>query len=65
VDHVHGLVDRRHSRSNMDHRQRIDRSSPECWLIGAAGLGSFPQLHGEGEEDKGVLTPGGVGWWGD
>jgi hypothetical protein len=45
----------------MDHGQRIGRSSPECGLTGAAGLGSLPQLHGEGEEDEGVLTPGGIG----
>jgi hypothetical protein len=45
----------------MDHGQRIGRSSPECGLTGDAGLGSLPQLHGEGEEDEGVLTPGGIG----
>jgi hypothetical protein len=33
--------------------------------VGAAGLGSLPQLHGEGETDEGVLTLGGVGWRGD
>jgi hypothetical protein len=37
----------------------------ESSLASAAGLGSLPQLHGEGEEDDGVLTPGGVGWRGD
>jgi hypothetical protein len=61
VDDVHGHVDRWRSRSTMDHGQRIGRSSPECGLTGAVGLGSLPQLHGEGKEDEGVLTSGGVG----
>jgi hypothetical protein len=65
VDHVHGLVDRRRSRSTVDHGQRIGRSSPECGLAGAAGLGSLLPLHEEGEEDEGVLTPGSVGRRGD
>jgi hypothetical protein len=65
VDRLHELVDRRRSRSTMDHGQSIGRSSPECGLTGAAGLGSLLQLHREGEEDEGVLTPGGFGLWGD
>jgi hypothetical protein len=65
VDHVHGLVDRRLSQCTMDHEQRINQSLSECGLADATGLGSLPQLHGEGEEDEGVLTPGGVGRWGD
>jgi hypothetical protein len=64
VDHVHGLVDRRCSRSTMDHGQRIGWSSLECGLAGVAGLGSLSQLHREGEDDEGVITPGGVGRWG-
>jgi hypothetical protein len=65
VDHVHGLVDRRRSRSTMDHKQRISQSSLECGLAGAAGLGSLPQLHGEGVENDGVLTPCSIGRLGD
>jgi hypothetical protein len=65
VDHLQGLVDRRCSRSTMDHRQRIGQSSLECGLAGVAGLKSLVQLHGKGEEDEEVLTPGGVGRWGD
>jgi hypothetical protein len=65
VDHVHGLMDRRRSRSTMDHGQRIGQSSTECGLAGAVGLRSLPQLHREGEEDEGVLTPGGIGRQGD
>jgi hypothetical protein len=49
----------------MDHEQRIIRSLSECGLADATGLGSLPQLHGDGEEDEGVLTPGGVGQQGD
>jgi hypothetical protein len=65
MDHVHRLVDWRCSRPTMDHGQRIGRSSSECGLAGAAGLRSLPQLHGEGEEDEGVLTLGGIGRRGD
>jgi hypothetical protein len=61
MDHVHGLVDRRRTRSTMDHEQRISRSMLECGLTSAAGLESLPQLHEKGEEDEGFLTPGGVG----
>jgi hypothetical protein len=45
----------------MDTGQRIGRSSPKCGLVGAVRLGSLPQLHGEGEEDEGVLTPASLG----
>jgi hypothetical protein len=65
VDHVHGLMDRRRSQSTMDHRQRIGRSSPECGLTGAVGLGSLLQLHREGEEDEWVVNVGSVGRRGD
>jgi hypothetical protein len=65
MDHVLRHMDWRRSRSTMDHGQRISRSSPDCGLASIAGLGSLPQLHGEGEEDEGVLTPGGVGQWSD
>jgi hypothetical protein len=37
----------------------------ESSLASATGLGSLPQLHGEGEEDDGVLTPSGIGRRGD
>jgi hypothetical protein len=53
VDRLHELVDWRHSRSTMDHRQSIGRSSSECGLTSAARLGSLPQLHREGRRMKG------------
>jgi hypothetical protein len=65
VDLVHGLVDRWRSQSTMDHGQRIGHSSSEYGLASAVGLRSLPQLHGEGEEDEGVLTPAGIGQRGD
>jgi hypothetical protein len=49
----------------VDHGQGSGWSSPDYELTGVAGLGSLPRLHGEGEEDEGVLTPGDVGRWGD
>jgi hypothetical protein len=65
VDYVHGLVDQWRSWPTNDHGQGIGQRSPECGLASAVGLGSLPQLHGEGEEDEGVLTLGGVGRQGD
>jgi hypothetical protein len=54
-------MDQWRSQSTMDHGQRISLSSLKCGLPGVAGLRSLPQLNGEGEEDEGVLTQGGVG----
>jgi hypothetical protein len=39
----------------VDHGQGIGQSPLECGLASAAELGSLPQLHGDREEDEGVL----------
>jgi hypothetical protein len=62
MNHVHGLVDRWHSRSTMDRSRGAAVGSLELALGAAPVSGSSPWVEEKGEELRGVLTVGESGW---
>jgi hypothetical protein len=56
MNRVHGLMDRRRSRSTMDWSRGAAVASPELAVGAAPVSGSSPWQRGKGEEPMGVLT---------
>jgi hypothetical protein len=58
MNRVHGLVDRRHSRSTMDRSRGAAVGSRELALGAAPVSGSSPWVEEKGDELRGFLTMG-------